>query len=112
MHNYPKEQEPIWINWNKTQEGGFRAVSYTDTEGTVYIGAARIDINGNMTEPPDYFPSFAWRTTVILDGVLMKFWAVADSEGLRMFQKKIPDHNSRAEFRAVGWGANMPEVNF
>jgi hypothetical protein len=89
-----------------------RVVSYTNAEGEIYIGAARLDPQGDMVESPDYFPSFAWRTTAIIDGKLMKFWAVANEEGLRVFQKVIPDHNRNATFAGVNWGAAMPEANF
>lgn len=112
MPFFPQRQEPIYINWHKSPTYGLRLSAYTDAEGIAYIGMSELDAAGQPIEEIDYFPSFTWRTTVVVDGHESKFWAVVDNGGLRMFYKDLSEKRALADFCAVLWGSENREENF
>ena len=104
------EKRIVSIDWQSKSGAGLRVAAYLDG-GAAYIGAAKIDADGE-TGSLIFEKARAWRTTAIYDGKLLKFWAIADREGLQVFKKNIPAHNWQGTAAFVAWDSSTPAMSF
>ena len=104
------EQKPVWIDWQSKSGEGLRVAAFIEG-GQPYIGAATIDAAGAMGSLA-FEAATSWRTTAIYDGKLLKFWAIADREGLQVFHKSIPAHDGQGTAAFVAWDSPNPSGSF
>lgn len=115
MQSYPKEHDPIWIDWKGAAEGGLRVIAATDEDGKPLLAAVEIDQKGEMLHQPKYEQGRAWYTTrlfIMPDGntQIWRFTATVSPDCLLMGAKPVPSETYEA--RAVSWTAQIPAASF